>query len=186
MAGDDGVRVEDDMSYRYGRSWHGVLRRPIQEITEQQARGRFTDGPSFSVSKVADPAGGVVPDYTLLIDPDGMYVGVEFYDAFGSRVKRYHFDEDAGRPGSLFLREVVVTVYPDGQDRWLSLRGSTAHTSFLFQPDGRVLSYAAVRGQPAAKVEEVTGVDVSAHWVPIITFGEWDRFGEHREPDLPG
>ena len=174
------------MTYRYGRDWHPVLRKPIQEITEAQARTRFRDGPSFCVSKVPDASGGVVPDYTLKINPEGMYVGSIFYDRFGSEVKKYHFDEDPGRPEELFLREVVVTVYPDGQDTWLSLRDSKAHRSFLFQPDGRARSYFAVKGEAAAKVEEFTGVDVSAHWVPMITFGDWDRFGEHREPDLPG
>ncbi|PZU42157.1 MAG: hypothetical protein DI571_11830 [Arsenicicoccus sp.] len=174
------------MTYRYGRDWHPVLRKPISEISERKARSRFVDGPSFSVSKVAEASGGVVPDYTLKINPDGMYVGAVFYDWFGSEVKKYHFDEDADRPGDLFLREVVVTVYPDGQDTWLSLRDFKAHTSLLFQPDGRARSYFAVKGEPAAKVEEFTGVDVSAHWVPMITFGDWDRFGEHREPPLPG
>ncbi|WP_298751873.1 hypothetical protein [uncultured Serinicoccus sp.] len=174
------------MTYRYGRDWHPVLRKPIQEISEAQARKRFTDGPSLSVSKVGNPSGGVVPLYTLKINPAGMYVGAVFYDEFGSEVKSYHFDEDGARPGDLFLREVVLTVYPDGQDKWLSLRDSKAHRSLLFQPDGRASSYLAVTGEPAAKVEEFTGVDVSAHWVPMITFGDWDRFGEHREPGLPG
>ncbi|GAA4884837.1 hypothetical protein AVL62_13955 [Serinicoccus chungangensis] len=172
------------MPYRYGQRWHGKLRKPIGEITEAEAERRFTHGPFFSVSRVDDLSGGAVPDFTLSIDPDGMYVGSVFYDEFGSEVKKYHFDEEAGRPGHLFLREVVVTVYPDGQDKWLSLRDSKAHRSLLFQPDGRARSYLAVKGEPAAKVEEFTGVDVSAHWVPMITFGDWDRFGEHREPGL--
>ncbi|WP_298751876.1 hypothetical protein [uncultured Serinicoccus sp.] len=174
------------MTYRYGRDWHPVLRKPIQEISEAQARKRFTDGPSLSVSRVTDPSGGVVPDYTLTINPEGMYVGTVFYDSFGSQVKHYHFYEQADRPGELFLSGVTVHVYQDDQTTWLSLRDSTAHTAFTFKPDGWARSYLAVTGEPAAKVEEFTGVDVSAHWVPMITFGDGDRFGEHREPGLPG
>ncbi|MFK5689098.1 hypothetical protein ACI3EY_05485 [Ornithinimicrobium sp. LYQ92] len=172
------------MPYRYGRDWHGVLRKPIQEITEAQARKRFAAGPSFSVSKVSTADAKVVPEFTLQINPDGFYLGVAFYDEFGSEVRAYHFAEQPERPEELFLTGVTVRVYPDGQDRWLDLHQAAAHTTFTFRPNGWARSRLVVQGQDEARVQEFTGVDVSAHWVDRPEFGDWDRFGVAREPAL--
>ncbi|WP_122260693.1 hypothetical protein [Ornithinimicrobium cerasi] len=171
------------MTYRYGRDWHGKLRKPMQEITEAQARKRFTDGPHLSVSRV--DAAGEVPDYTLVLQPGAAYVRSSRYDGHGREVSVYHFREQDDHPGELFLEEVTVRVYPDGEERWLDVAGSKAHTTVTFRPNGWARARFAVPGLDQARVEEFTGVDVSGHWVQRPEFGDWDGLGEAREPALP-
>ncbi len=54
--------------------------------------------------------------------------------------------------------------------------------TFQLQPDGWARRRFAVAGEPAARVSEYDGVDVGSHWEPMITFGDWDRYGVAR-PD---
>ncbi|ANS79227.1 hypothetical protein SGUI_1831 [Serinicoccus hydrothermalis] len=172
------------MTYRYGRDWHPVLRKPIQEITEKKARQRWASGPQFSVSQVDDE--GSVPAYTLVVMPEGSFVRSERYDEHGSVVSAYHFDLIEGSEDQLFLHQVTEYVYPDRQTGYLAMNAAKAHTTFNFRPNGWARARFVVDGQPEARVEEYTGVDVSAHWVERPAFGDWDRLGADRAPEPPG
>lgn len=170
------------MTYLFGLKWHDQLRQPIRPIDEATARQRW-DTAQVSVSKVSEQ--GAVPEYTLVHQPGDTYLGVTFYNEHGSQTINYDFRPQPDRPDELFLEGVSVRVYPDGQDRYLDLRSSTAHTTLLFRPNGYARSRFVVTGEPEARIDEFTGVDVSTHWIPRPVYGDWDRLGRRREPDLP-
>lgn len=173
------------MTYRYGRDWHPTLRKPIKEIAESAARKHWANGTQFSVSRVTEPPGGV-PDFTLVVGPQGQDIRSTRYDEYGSSLTVYDFSLLGTDEAPMFLTDVTVYVYPDEQQGWLDLHQAKAHTQFTFGPNGWARSRFAVHGQDQARIQEFTGVDVSAHWVQAPGFGDWDRFGIPREPELPG
>lgn len=98
------------MLYRYGRDWHAHLRQPMDEITEDDARRRWQEGPAFSVSRLQE--GADVPDWTLVVRPGGDYLKVSRYDSTGSTTQVEHFSREEGGDG-LFLSQVTTHVYAD-------------------------------------------------------------------------
>ncbi|GAB3300110.1 hypothetical protein EK0264_18580 [Epidermidibacterium keratini] len=167
------------MTYRYGRDWHPVLKKPIAEITETEAKQRWAKGPAFSVSKLSP--GHDQPDYTLLVGPEGEVVRTQRYRPTGAIDTIYTFRPEAGQ---MFLNEVVAYAYPDDAKYYDQFQ-SAAVSTIGFRPDGGAVRRFSVSGSHDARVSRYTDVDVSAHWEPMITFGDWDRFGVGREPTGP-
>lgn len=171
------------MQYRYGREWNPWTREPIDEITEDQARQRWQNGPAFSVSRLGDEA--QVPDWTLVVRPGGDYVKVEHYDPDGSVVEVQHWNRERGGDG-LFLAQLTTYVYVGGATTTQDLMDAVAHRTWRFWPDGRARCRETITSQPAARVSEYREVDVSSHWVPAPTFGEWDRWGAPLDDTMGG
>lgn len=169
------------MTFLYGRDWHPTLRKPIGQLDGTQARSRWKSGPPFSVSSVPQPAAGQVPAYTLVLGPEGEFVKTYRYNPAGSIVSIYTFRPWEERAGEHFLKEVTVYLYPD-DDRWYDQTKANAISTFSFRPDGWARRRLDIKAAPHVQVEEYTDVDVSDHWVPSPTFGDWDRFGIPREP----
>lgn len=91
------------MTFLYGRDWHPTLRKPIAQVDETQARRRWRSGPPFSVSSVPQPGSAQVPDYTLVLGPEGEFVKTYRYNTGGSLTSIYTFRPLEERPGEHFL-----------------------------------------------------------------------------------
>lgn len=173
------------MKYLYGVNWHEQLRKPIKEMTEAAARKRFQTGPQLCVAAGPDLQAGMVPDFMLLIGAEGQAVRTQFFDEHGSVDTMYAFEvPDLDQPDRMFLHQVTLWLYPD-EPRVHSFDQSIATTTLRFTPEGEARRRMTATGAPQARVSRYQDVDVSAHWAPRITFGDWQEFGRRREPALP-
>ena len=163
-------------NYLYGWKWNSFpnYRRPVKEMTEAAARKVWDDkGVQFSVSAGPGLEPGRVPDYTMSIGYGGETVIVERYDSNGSIEVIMGYDLIDGR---LFLSDVTEYLLPDDgkyhhQDDTLGVR------MYVFKPDGYCRLRTSVTAAPDDTVEELSGVDVSSHWIDALEWGDWDRVG---------
>lgn len=167
------------MTYRYGRDWNVELKKTISEIDESAARQRFVDGPQLAVSRVAD--GESVPDYTLVLGAGGSHVRVRHYDANGSVVEVFDYSSVDG-DDRLFMDNYKVYVYADEATTPQTFNQSVAHKAWVFGPDGTATCREVVKPMPDARISKYRDLDVSGNWRARPAFGDWDRFGEHPEP----
>ena len=164
------------MKYLFGWTWHELLRQPIREMSEAQAKASWTKGPQVCVAAGPELEVGVVPAYTLSMSARAEDVRVTHYTPAGSIEAVLDYETTEGR---LFLMQVTEYLYPD-QDRYYSQPQCTAVRSFFFRPDGTGDLRTNISAAEAVTVEEFSGVDVSRHWVdPITTWGDWDRIGTY-------
>lgn len=168
------------MQYRYGHDWNSFTREPVDEISEEQARRQWGSGPEFSVSRLQD--GQQVPDWTLVLGPEGDYVRVTRYDAHGSVLEVWHFKRQESEQEKVFLAQLTTYVYRDDATRVQDFGESVAHKTWRFWPDGRARCRETISSEPQARVTQYRDVDVSAFWAPAPTFGDWDRWGDTPEP----
>jgi hypothetical protein len=166
------------MEYLYGWDWQPRLRQPVKELTEDEARTRFEDGPQLGVTAVAEP--GAVPLYTLTMSGQAQDVRVARYDEHGSVVAQLDWTVVEGR---LWLEEAAEWVYPDDGE-FHDLGAALAFRSYYFEPDGTVELRSRLQDAEAETVEQFSDVDVSDHWTEPLTWGDWDRVGLH-QPKAP-
>jgi hypothetical protein len=169
------------VNYLYGRSWHQHGRFPIDEMTEDQARKAWEQGPQLSVAAGADLDRGSVPEYALEMNARGEDVDAFSYDDAGSVVASLGWQTIDGR---LFLSDVSEWLYPD-DGQFHEVDESLAYRSYYFKPDGYARLRSRVKEAGAETVEEFSGVDVSDHWLDPLTWGDWDRIGRHRPTATP-
>jgi hypothetical protein len=162
------------MTFLYGRSWFSDERKPVEPMTEQEARRVFDTGPQLGVAAVDGV--GSVPRYTLEMNARAQSVDVYLYDEHGSEVSALAYHTEKGR---LFLFNVTERLYPD-DGRYHGTAGNLATRTYLFKPNGYARLRTKVKEAPAATIEEFTGVDVSDHWLDPLEWGDWDRVGEYR------
>jgi hypothetical protein len=164
------------MTYLYCWKWNERRRSPVDELTEEQARRAWEDGPQLGVAAGERLEPGKVPAYTLTMSPHGEDVSVHRYTAEGSIESITGYETFEGR---LFLSDVTEYLYPDdGQFHGMS--ASTASRTYTFRPDGYSRLRTSVEEADADTVEEFTDVDVSDHWLDPLEWGDWERIGHHR------
>ena len=162
------------MTFLYGRAWFSDERKPVQPISEEQARRVFDDGPQLGVAAVEGV--GFVPRYVLEMNARAESVTVERFDEHGSVVSSTSYHTQKGR---LFLMQVDELLYPD-DGRYHGMPGNLATRTYYFKPNGYARLRTKVKAAPAATIEEFTGVNVSDHWLDPLEWGDWDRIGEYR------
>ena len=162
------------MEHLYGWSWHPEERLVIDELSEDQARAAFDQGPQLGV--VALPEPGAVPAYVLEISAGAEDVRVTQYTPEGSVAATIDYTVVDGR---LFLEQVGEWLYPD-DGAYHPMGDAQAFRQYFFKPRGRVKVKSRLAGAAAETVEEFTDVDVSDHWVDPLAWGDWDRIGLHR------
>jgi len=168
------------MKYLYGWAWHDEDRHPIDELTEEQARTAWDDGPQLGVAAGEGLADGAVPEYSLELSPHGEDVRVNYYTSEGSIEAIYDYGTIDDR---LFLEEVTEYLYPDdGQHH--SHIANLAVRMYFFKPDGYCRLRTRIKETGVETVEEFSDVDVSDHWLDPLAWGDWDRIGRHR-PEAP-
>lgn len=172
----------DDVSYRYGRDWNIRLLQPIAEIDQQEAERCFETSPQLSVSRLrADRA---VPDYTLVMGAGGDHVRVRVYDDNGSIVESFDWGQ-VSESDKLFLMNYKVWVYAEDSSGPRTFSQSAAHKAWVFRQDGTATCRETIKGMPEVKITHYRDLDMSGHWRERPVWGDWDRFGEHPEPDPP-
>jgi hypothetical protein len=158
------------MNHLFGLKWNTNPKylSPIRPMTEEQARKAWeTPDDVFSVSAGPDLEPGRVPAYTLHVGANEGVV-VDRYHPSGRLASSYFYDaESTIRSGSrLFLAQVSTWT----EDR--------SHTSYEYRPDG--WGRTTVKDGEESVVYELSGVDVSGHWIePGLSWGDWDRIGLH-------
>ncbi|MBD8060126.1 hypothetical protein IC607_14225 [Cellulomonas sp. JH27-2] len=162
------------MTYLYGSGWFEDERKPVEPMSEEQARRVFEKGPQLGVAAVEGV--GLVPRYALTMNAQAESVDVHLYDEQGSEISSLSYQTVDGR---LFLFDVTEWLYPD-DGHFHGVQANTAIRTFLFKPDGYARLRTKVKAAPAATIEEFTDVNVSDHWLDPLEWGDWDRIGEHR------
>ncbi|WP_143553951.1 hypothetical protein [Serinicoccus sp. CUA-874] len=56
---------------------------------------------------------------------------------------------------------------------------------WVFRQDGTADCREAIKGLPEVKITRYSDLDMSGHWRERPVWGDWNRFGEHPEPDIP-
>ncbi len=164
------------MQYRFCWKWDDDARRPVDEMTEAEARRAWAEGPQLGVAAGEEVSDGAVPAYSLEMSPLGEDVRVHHYDAAGSIVAILDFGTIDGR---LFLEEATEYLYPDDGE-YHGQSGHQAMRMYFFKPDGYARLRTRVKGTEVETVEEFTDVDVASHWVEPLDWGEWDRIGRQQ------
>lgn len=163
------------MNHLYGRSWHDQGRFPVQELTEAKAKKAWGSA-QVAVACGADLAEGVVPDFTVVVNDDLSYCGVDWYTPGGAIARHVGYFAIDGEPGQLFLSDATEYTYPD-EERWYSRSQASALRLLHFRPDGYAESRTRLAAADSELVEEFTGVDVAPHWVAVPQWGDWERWG---------
>lgn len=164
------------MNYLFGLKWNKRPKylRPVDEMTEEQARKAW-EAPDevFSVSAGPDLEPGRVPAYTLTVGVNETVVVDRYHPSGALAVSYFYTAESTIRDGSrLFLGHVST---------W---DGEGGHASFSYRPDGWARTM--VKEGAEDVVYELTGVDVSGHWIdPGLSWGDWDRIGLHEPTYRP-
>jgi hypothetical protein len=158
----------------YARRWNLVLGKPLDPVSEQEARR-------------LDEAG----DFYLVVF-DGGYVQVNWAE----RALAVYFLDERTRPwlcytfvrldeDRMFMESVLRWEYPDETAR--AMTGATLTEELRYRQDGVVER--EVRDDVAREVrrQTITDVSVDINWEPVPRFGEWDSVvRQDREPAAAG
>ncbi|MGI5186875.1 hypothetical protein ACQEVI_01875 [Promicromonospora sp. CA-289599] len=166
---------------RYCTRWNDLTRRPIagyEWINESQARDRFERNEFIDVveSSTIGSDGLVNPRWVMgIAGLRGVAGGarLEFHDGQGSIWRAVDYQIIRGR---LFRSNVVDFVYLTDQQRW-EMSQATVGVEVTVDPDGTgTVERWEVNGDK--QVTELTGLDVSAHWLDVPEFGDWDALAD--------
>jgi len=157
-----GAEVRYEISYC--RRWNFRRHRPIDPLTPEEAIARDV----YTVV-LADPSGGAVPEAVIEIAWENSHAGVWFFDEVGRQALNYAFRRSGDR---LFLHDMIQYSYPGDEPSTLS--GANRTEEFTFGEDGIVRRVITDDVAQEKTTEDRRDVDVSFHWEPVPTFGEWE------------
>lgn len=154
------------MQWVYGERWNNLLEEPIEPFGESEARRRHEAGNLYTAIREGLDKNKILVEVRL----ERAYVGVRFLDELARDETVFSFRKIEGR---LFLREVISYEYGDSKKR-----GGHAEPvvieSFTFTPDGKMRREIDDSRQAQINATDYNSVDVSDHWEPIPSFGEYD------------
>jgi hypothetical protein len=153
----------EDVQVTYCRRWNFLRNRPIDPLTEQQARERDQKGELYT-AVLGDPAGPEV-----IVEVERPAVRVDFFDRFQRQSNLYDFrlHDD----GTMFLYHITNWTYPDEEFRRID-QSSMIKSANFDPPD---LAHMEIRDYEAGESKETSyrEVDLSGHWEPVPEFGDW-------------
>ncbi|MFL6073716.1 MAG: hypothetical protein ACJ73S_10010 [Mycobacteriales bacterium] len=150
------------MQVTYCRRWNFLRNRPIDPLTEQQARERDRKGELYTAAL------GVPTDPAVIVEVERPSIRVKFLDRFQRVSNSFDFRRYDDK---MFLHHITNWAYPD--DEFRRIDQSSVIKSVEYElPD---LAHLRIRDKVA---NEVTGrsyreVDLSSHWEPVPEFGDW-------------
>lgn len=153
------------MQVSYCRRWNFKRNRPIDPLTEEEARQRDEAGELYSVV-VGDPA---APDRIIeVVRPN--HIGVWFFDPQQRQSLNYTFRR-AG-DGRMFLRNIIRWAYPNDEARMLNQ--CSLIEEIQYEEGG--IAHHEVRDKEADEIKRTSYRDVSLdiNWEPVPAFGDWD------------
>ena len=163
---------------RYCTRWNDITRRPIdgyEWIDDGEALRRFERDEFIDIvdGTYVDDDGLPLPRWVIGVS--GLQNGsggarVQFLDKHRSIWRTVDYDVVQGR---LFRTGIADNTYPDDQQRWgQSQAVSTADLIVNLDGSGDIETRTRATGERSTT--ELTGLDVSAFWIDIPEFGDWD------------
>lgn len=153
------------MRITYCRRWNEILGKPIQPLTEAQARQRDRAKQWYTVV-LGDIAN---PDCYLEVAWENDHVGVWFLDDHGRQVLHYSFRRvDENR---MFLRSITRWEYPEGAPRGLD--EATFIEEFTYEQDGTVRREVDDARANEISAEHYSDVPLDINWEPVPKFGDY-------------
>lgn len=152
------------MQVSYSRRWNFIRNRPIDPLTEDEAKQRDTAGELYSVV-VGDPA---APDRIIeVVRPD--HIGVWFFDPRQRQSLNYVFRRTDDE--TMFLHNVTRWGYPDDGAR--TLTGANVIEEIEYEPDG--IAHHEVRDDTAGETtrKSLRDINLGINWEPVPAFGDW-------------
>lgn len=162
------VEVQDELRVlAHSLDWNSVLHRPLDEITQEEARRRDAVGRAFTVTF----GSAEQPEVTLKVMRGHGIFTVTWLDEHLREALLYNYTrQDDGR---LFLDEITTWTY----DRPDALAMSQAATieELRWRPDGYVDKVFQDSATPDREsLEQYRNVPVESHWEDEPAFGDWD------------
>lgn len=158
------------------------------EITEAEAAEIYASDPAntdkwFGIIRLED--GADRPSAYLQMCPGANGVEMHRLGPAGSVDAAYgwgRWDTEGGsaaEPRKVFLNSITWYAYPD-KDQFWRLSQSVGTVNMTFWQDGRAKEDVVTHGTGAdpdqVTTTESKGVDMSANWVDVPEFGDWERF----------
>lgn len=169
------------MKYEYCSQWNKKLLKPIELLSDEQARARFNgEVPEpdhwFTIVAFADDAvGGQAPEFYIELTPHAAVAKTFFVDQHGSVHFIYGFRLKDDR---LFLQSITEYRYPD-TSKFYRQNECMEVESFQFEVTGLVHRRLHDKSKEFVQESDIRDVDVSGHWEPVLKFGQWASLGRH-------
>ena len=163
------------MQVSYCRRWNFRRDRPIDPLTEDEARRQDAAGELYTVV-LGDPAG---PEKIIEVVWENKHLGVIFFDRLQRQSIRYSFtrvDDD-----TMFLRSITNWKYDDDTAKTINESSRIEHIEY--HQDGIVEH--EVRDEQAGEIrtKKIRDVKLDINWEPIPTFGDWEYIARYdRQP----
>jgi hypothetical protein len=153
------------MPVTYSRRWNFRRNRPIDPLTEDEARALDASGELYT-AVLGDPA---APDQVIEVTRGNGHLGTVFFDKNQRQSVLFTFSR--ADDGKLFLREITRWQYPDDDARTIS--EATTIEKVGYEPDGIV--HREVRDRAANQVTrtDYRDVNLDINWEPEPEFGDW-------------
>lgn len=157
------------MTWQYAWQWNDTLSKPMDPLTEAEARERHENGELYTAWSVGRD--GVI-SVAVEVRLETGYVGVWDFDPFGRRI----WHRLLGRHGDrLFLSDSSIFEYGESTKR---LRRSQAEKFFHrhVEPGGTGHERRRVKGDPMEERNDISlkaGESLDAYWTPVPEFGAY-------------
>jgi hypothetical protein len=162
--------ITSNDSVNYAERWDRRRRKPLQELSEDEAHRRHGAGEEYVA--VLSSGDRPVVVLTIIMRPGRPFTKVEFLD--GRLLPRYAYTfmtpQEGGRDGWMFLSNIYEDELSDEAE---PLRGKEVR----FWPDGRSFMWDRdheARTSDEGWAKELLDADeLEQHWEPVPEFGRW-------------
>lgn len=152
----------------YCQRWNDKLGKPIEPITEAEARHRFsTDGPHWFTAVIGEAP---EPDCAIELAAHATVVKSFFY--YPDRSIRYIYEFDKHDDQRLFLSTVIRYEYPD-KPGWHGQNEATLVEEIAYTPEGVCRITLDDTSKPTIEITDYRDVDVTPNWEAVPAFGDW-------------
>lgn len=167
-------------AYAYLGQWNYSTNAPVPDygwLSVDEARQRWDEGSKrfdvvrSSVHEAQTAGQAVVPPWVLTCWEGGQAFTVSFLNAVGSVWRVIEYRREDGR---LFKGAVYEYTFPDETRRYRA-KEARLKTHGIFRPDGTGVLTVDDKSQPTVDRLSMDQVDVSANWMPVPDFGDWEQ-----------
>ncbi|RSM82563.1 hypothetical protein DMH04_25565 [Kibdelosporangium aridum] len=160
----------NDLPVTYCERWNDTLKKPIDPLSVDEAAARYESGELFCVV-----IGELTRPVALIeVRWETDYAAVWFFDNQVRRTTSYTFTRvDTDR---LFLSGITAWTFTD--EAHGRLRDAWRIEHITYRQDGVVHREVKDKTTGETVTEDLSDVDVVAHWQAVPEFGEWEGLAE--------